>query len=522
MNENIDILNEIGSCLYSLDDELPLSEGNLNIIHLNIRSVATNLDEFLVNLRKFQGVFHIIVLTETWLDQISDWTELRGYKSFHTIRTGRKGGGVSILVNERISCTELSELSLVSAEYESICVKVSSGSYSYHIFGVYRPPSCNLSVFNAVFFPIVRNLGTNNSCVVVGDFNVDSLSQSASGPMEEFLDLFSVELFSQLIDIPTRVSNTCSTCLDHIYINFPIHCLSGVLDVTVSDHLPIFCSIPSFFQRESNIQKVRFRDYSDDNILLFTNNLYNELENFHVFDNFDIDDKFDILNKVIIKLHNRFFPILSKNISAKRLNSPWINDNLLSCIKEKYRLYKLSRQNPAMLSRYKSYSSSLRKTLASAKKSYYQNKFAYCSDQKSSWKLINGILNPNKSVIKYKLVKDDIPIVEPDLIANEFNAYFTNIASNLLEKVPVTSSNPCQYVPSHQNSFVFFPTTADEVSSTISQFKSKRGRIMDVPSFIFKSVSDVISPLLSKLFNESVILGIFPRCFKVARVIPIY
>ena len=46
----------------------------------------------------------------------------------------------------------------------------------------------------------------------------------------------------QLINVPTRITDTTSTILDHIVTNSSKKLINfGVLDCGISDHLPIYC-----------------------------------------------------------------------------------------------------------------------------------------------------------------------------------------------------------------------------------------------------------------------------------------
>ena len=45
---------------------------------------------------------------------------------------------------------------------------------------------------------------------------------------------------------------------------------------------------------------------------------------------------------------------------------------------------------------------------------------------------------------------------------------------------------------------------------------------MNIPVFIYKILAPKISPTVSMLFNNSVSEGIFPECFKTAKIIPIF
>ena len=45
---------------------------------------------------------------------------------------------------------------------------------------------------------------------------------------------------------------------------------------------------------------------------------------------------------------------------------------------------------------------------------------------------------------------------------------------------------------------------------------------MNIPVFIYTIFAPIISPTVSMLFNDSVSEGIFPECFKTAKIIPIF
>ena len=43
---------------------------------------------------------------------------------------------------------------------------------------------------------------------------------------------------------------------------------------------------------------------------------------------------------------------------------------------------------------------------------------------------------------------------------------------------------------------------------------------MNIPIFIYKILAPIISPTVSMLFNNSLSEGVFPECFKTAKIIP--
>ena len=62
-------------------------------MHLNIRSIPTNIDKLSNCLLLFHLQYSITDLSETWLNnEISELYELPEYRSIHLMRPCRKGG----------------------------------------------------------------------------------------------------------------------------------------------------------------------------------------------------------------------------------------------------------------------------------------------------------------------------------------------------------------------------------------------------------------------------------------------
>ena len=84
---------------FSLDSNFELNNSNFNLIHINIQSVNCNLDEFMCKIQNLGAVFHVIVLSETWITDELNWIEIPGFSSYHSIRTRAMCGGGTVLVD---------------------------------------------------------------------------------------------------------------------------------------------------------------------------------------------------------------------------------------------------------------------------------------------------------------------------------------------------------------------------------------------------------------------------------------
>ena len=92
-------------------------DNNIKLIHINIRNLS-NLNSLLLSIANLD--ISVLVLTEVWMDNLNDWTEIPGFKAYHTIRENRKGGGVTILVNEFIESVLLENISICNNLFESV------------------------------------------------------------------------------------------------------------------------------------------------------------------------------------------------------------------------------------------------------------------------------------------------------------------------------------------------------------------------------------------------------------------
>ena len=73
------------------------------------------------------------------------------------------------------------------------------------------------------------------------------------------------------------------------------------------------------------------------------------------------------------------------------------------------------------------------------------------------------------------------------------------------------------------NSFVFFPTNANEVINIVSNFKNKDSFGYDnIPVSILKSSIYCIAEPISAIINSSMSTGVFPDALKIAKVCPVF
>ena len=143
--------------------------------------------------------------------------------------------------------------------------------------------------------------------------------------------------------------------------------------------------------------------------------------------------------------------------------------------------------------------------------------------------MINSLLNrkpKNSSSIKVTDSKGNL-ISTSQNVAEEFNNYFSKIASTVKEQISARMvfdpggfekflQNPCQ------NSLFLRQTDNYEVHDIVSGFKNKSTLDTRIEPLKIANNCFNFTDVLSKIVNASFQQGIFPQSLKVAKVVPIH
>ena len=74
-----------------------------------------------------------------------------------------------------------------------------------------------------------------------------------------------------------------------------------------------------------------------------------------------------------------------------------------------------------------------------------------------------------------------------------------------------------------KNSLFMSPKTPEEIANVITSLINKKAiPTKDIDTYFIKICGVIIVPILSKLFNRCLLEGEFPKCLKIAEVIPIF
>ena len=115
-------------------------------------------------------------------------------------------------------------------------------------------------------------------------------------------------------------------------------------------------------------------------------------------------------------------------------------------------------------------------------------------------------------------------MTDKQLIADEFNHFFTNVGPSLAQKFN-SSDNFLKYLPpSHENHhFKFAHVSQTSINKIIDKLKPKSSHGLDGISHVcLKAIKDEIIGPLSHLINLSLQTSYIPSSFKCAKVIPLF
>ena len=217
----------------------------------------------------------------------------------------------------------------------------------------------------------------------------------------------------------------------------------------LSDHFPNFISIKDSrfdLKTKRKTQHKQVRQLKPNNIYGFKNSL--SLVNWSfVLDDDDPENSYSNFLQKTTSLLDIHCPVKTIKISNRKTpRKPWITQGLLKSIKTKDKLYKKYINKPTTENKikYTKYRNHLNILLRVSKKSHITseietNKF----NMKNTWKTLNNVLGRNKQTRLPDFFKDNDgnKITDSSEIASNFNSFFTNIGTNLAEKISPPDDN---------------------------------------------------------------------------------
>ena len=565
-NNNVwsEISELLTNCKYKqLKDVKTNVDSELNIFSLNVQHLHNKIDKLRLDISDYQQ-FDLLCFNECnlKLETLPHGIADILLDGFHEpvfqppIRTSGKGGGLTIYVNRRI-CEESDidktfnpnpEPENLSGEFQFIKIKNFKGSNKTAVVGnVYRSPSRNPEKFNNLLENVLQKLQRHvkkKFLYLVGDFNQDLIKHDCDTNSQNLIDITSSHGLVQLVSRPTRITDSSATLIDHVYTNNVDNVIScNILTLDLSDHLAIHTKLSLnsncnrlIIDKQTANKKKEFRIFNEASSCQFESLINSETWE-EINDDMDAQAQYDKFNEIYTRNYNTAYPLKTEKVRRKneRKNSkPWILPWLEDACARKKNLYHEFILVPTVenKAKYDKMNEFCAKHVDLAKSKYRKKYFEEHKDNsRKQWQMINELLNRQKKNVRVSRLIDDkgkIVNTAPE-IAENFNDYFANIASNLKSDVS-KQSEETQSENSYQN-FLHQPAEnelhlsrvgAQEVHKIIKNFKNKSTLDTKISALKIANKSFSFTHILAKIINKSFSDGIFPHQLKNARVVPIF
>ena len=382
----------------------------------------------------------VIGITETWLD--SSYTDASvAIDGYNLIRRDRDGhaGGVCAYIRDDLAYNERKDFNNSDLEdlwFEILLPK----SKPLYVSICYRTNTNNK--FVECLENTFSKLRSDCDLLILGDINI-CLKKNKSKLCNEYKKFLRSFGCKQIIESPTRITDSCASLLDHIITNNTKKVYqSGVLDIGLSDHLITFCSRKIIKGQIGKHKTIRIRSLKNYSILSLLNNLRN-------IDWSTVTNCSDV-NEAWYNFKTRFIDVLDvvapiKHVRIKTRTEPWINSMILELIWERDRLLFESNKDKANKELRKEFNmlrNKVQREIRIAKTNYFKDKIEENKgNSKGLWRQLKSIGYTSKSKNNCKIVLDinNKSCYEPKTIVEHMNNYFLNIPTNLVNMLPKPS-----------------------------------------------------------------------------------
>lgn len=506
----------------SKNKELIFAMKGLHFCNLNVQHILPKIDELRLIMANDKCP-DILGLCETFLNPniMDTQVAIDGYDFIRKDRADthdKSGGGIMLYFRNSLKCKRRPELEI--SKIETIWSELElPNAKPFLVCSVYRPPSAHSNWIDLFEEELSIAQATGLEFILMGDFNID-INPCTNNKWLHLQQLFDL---SQLVSEPTRVTQTTSTTIDHIYTSNPENISECfVSKLSISDHFPVCFSrkINCKFSKHKHTS-TSYRSYKHFDEENFLADLTKDLNAF-VTDQETVEDDLAVWSSLILRHLNSHAPVKTKRVKTKRLPDWFIPE-----ITQMQRL----RDNCKRLKQwtdYKKYRNKIRHLIRTAKRKYFSESIIKTKDSKHIWahlRTVNGVSKASGKLLPDEIVIGNERITKSEDIAQKLNIYFSSIADIFSENYTDASNLDTECISNYVNDKVpthtFFSIpfiTVEQVISHISKLESSKATGLDgLGPRLLKTTASVIAPSIAMLINKSINTGIFPSQLKQAK-----
>ena len=472
----------------------------------------------------------ILGICETFLDPSIDDIQLN-INHFSLFRKDRHdtqdkpGGGLLLYFRNSLNCQRRHDLEISKIETLWTEVKITN-SKPFLICTLYRPPTATSGWIDLLEDELSVAQTTGLEMIIMGDVNIDFQACSNN----KWLNLVQLFDLTQLVTNPTRITQSSSTLIDHVYTSNPesiSECF--VPSYSISDHFPVCFSrkINCKISKNEHITTT-YRCFKTFNETQFQHDLASALEPFNDLPAVsNINDDCSLWLGIIQSQLDRHAPIKSRRVKYKRLPD-WSNQEILTTRK----LRDISKRQ-GNWSDYKKYRNKTKSLIRQAKRHHFSEAVTNLTDTKTIWSHLRKTstgANANDNALPSELEINGQCYTNSKDIAFKLNNYFASISEYFISNDITTSAPDLSKLQTYINSKIPHATyfripkiTANQVSEFIKGLNSAKATGLDgIGPRILKLANTVLSPSIAAMINKSIETAKFPDQLKMAKLFPIH
>ena len=204
-------------------------------------------------------------------------------------------------------------------EFETIFIEIDDNMHNMLIGEKDRVSGTSAQLSIQRYQSLLHIVSAFNGDVMIGsDQNFNYANIENHEPTRNLLDSFISSGFIPTITKPTRITHNTSTLIDNLYIKIkqPGELICGILNIDISDHLPIFTFIGTQKCTKKAPKYIVCRPMDEEKVIHINNDLNNI--DWAIIDNLDIDDAYDLMVSKIRNALNSHAPEKTIKISYIR------------------------------------------------------------------------------------------------------------------------------------------------------------------------------------------------------------
>ena len=483
---------------------------NFNVLHINAQSIPAHFPDMLASFDNRN--IHAVLVSETWLKPCLPSTSysLPGFQLVRNDRIARSGGGIAIYIRSHIpfSILNVSPPSSSSDVAQHLFIELTL-SLTKLLLGVFYSPSLRVDYFSS-FEKLLEDLTPLYShTILMGDFNTCLLKK----------DIRSTRL--------RNIVNSCNLHLPHLNAThfFP-NCAPSLLDLIIVsslDHIAKHgqCHADAFSFHDLIYLSYKVRPPKPKAKILLQRNFGGmNIDNLKddalgidwsvIAGVESVDEKIGLFNSLLIQLYDKHAPI--RPVRMKHSPAPWLTEELKSLREKKNTAKTRFKMDPSDKNRekYKLIRNRCNRLCRDAQRRHIYNSVQNGNPARV-WKFLKS-LGIGRS--RNNFVSKDINL---DSLNNHFSSSVTIDSATKINTLQQLSSLP---IPDG-SSFIFGQLSDCDVKTNINTIASNAvgsdciGRNMIIP------LLDILTPVITHIFNYSLSTSTFPTTWKDAQIIPL-